>query len=196
MLANLALLCALAPQVEIPTGEAALLEPLVSPSIFTQDGQRIDPFDAVKRAHDRVASEGPRWPGWKLKFVSFNRVLREQNRIFGTRGFSEPQNNPAKLAELGRALKANYVITYQLLELTGARTSGFGARTTGRASIELRVFDVAEQRFVWSAKKVETSTKSGTKNAIQPRIDQALINAIRESLDPFAAHGLRMNIRP
>jgi hypothetical protein len=187
---------ALTAQTDTPTtGKVALLEPTVVASVFTNEGARIDPFAAASRVAGRMRGESGRWEGWDLKFCDYKNVLSEQKSIFGNRGAIKSLADRDKLARLASKLQARYVAFYNLLELTGARTGGVSARTTGRASINLTVYDAVRNAYVWNDQKTETSIRKGTKTQMQPRIDQALLNSIRLAMEPFATKGLRKEIK-
>jgi len=187
---------ALTAQTETPTtGKVALLEPTVVASVFTNEGARTDPFAAASRVAGRIRGESGRWEGWDLKFCDYKNVLREQKSIFGDRGSITTLADRSKLARVAGKLQARYVAFYNILELTGARTGGLSARTTGRASINLTIFDAVRNAYVWNDQKTETSIRTGTKTQMQPRIDQALLNSIRLAMEPFATKGLRKEIK-
>jgi hypothetical protein len=187
---------ALTAQTDTPTtGKVALLEPTVVASVFTNEGARIDPFAAASRVAGRIRGESGRWEGWDLKFCDYKNVLREQKSIFGDRGSITTLADRSKLARVAGKLQARYLAFYNILELTGARTGGLSARTTGRASINLTIFDAVRNAYVWNDQKTETSIRTGTKTQMQPRIDQALLNSIRLAMEPFATKGLRKEIK-
>jgi hypothetical protein len=187
---------ALTAQTDTPTtGKVALLEPTVVASVFTNEGARIDSFAAASRVAGRIRGESGRWEGWDLKFCDYKNVLREQKSIFGDRGSITTLADRSKLARVAGKLQARYVAFYIILELTGARTGGLSARTTGRASINLTIFDAVRNAYVWNDQKTETSIRTGTKTQMQPRIDQALLNSIRLAMEPFATKGLRKEIK-
>lgn len=187
---------ALSAQTDTPTtGKLALLEPTVVASVFTDEGARIDPFSAASRVAGRIRGESGRWEGWDLKFCDYKNVLKEQKSIFGDRSSTTTLADRSKLAKLAGKLQARYVAYYNLLELTGSRTGGVSARTMGRASINLTVYDAVRNAYVWNDQKTETSIRKGTKTQMQPRIDQALLNSIRKALEPFATKGLRKEIK-
>lgn len=183
------------PRVQLPAGRIALLEPIISRAIFSDADERQAAYAAAARVHDRWEKECRGWDGW-----SAMRPLKRKETVEATRYFAGPQGSSlgglGTLEQISRRLKARYVAYYHLTELSGARTSGFGARTTGQASVNLRVYDRERGGLVWAHRVTETSIKSGTRFALQPRVDQALLNALRAALAPFVEEGLMKTVRP
>lgn len=182
------------PTAVIPEGKIALMEPVVSQEIFTAEGPRLDAFDGAERVAKRMENEVKRWKGWKVRFAKYQTTLEEQRQQFGPRGSMIGFADLAKLDAIAAKTGSRYVAFYSLKEFTGARTSGFGARTTGRATLDLTIFDSDSDRYIWQQSQTETSTRTGTRTGMQPRMDQALLNCLRIAMEPFAVKGLRKEI--
>jgi hypothetical protein len=176
-------------KLDFPTGNMAVLEPAVAPEVIYADGPRIDPFVATERALDRLARESRKWSGWnRIKILDAGVTRRAMRDVLGPRGTRVA--SVQDLDMLAAKLETRYIAFYRLRELVGARTRGFGARVTGRASIQMRVWDAEKKTVVWYTDTVETSTVSSARRAMEPRIEQAYVNALKVSLDPFISEGL------
>lgn len=178
-------------RADVPTGSIAFLEAEVDPAVFTAEGHRLDPYAAFERVHGRIARESKGWDGWNVTFLDYKKVRDQQWKLFGTRGDSRPPSDLKKLEDLAERISARYLVTYHLIQFTGSRTAGFGARTTGTASVDVLVFDSVSQKLVWQEKTTDSSSRPGTKQEIQARMDQALLNALRGALEPFVVKGYR-----
>ena len=177
----------------VPSGDIALLEPIVLSSVFTGEGTKLDPYAAAQRVHRRIAGESRRWEGWHIRFKPERDTFRLQQQIFGTRGSYDSLADMQKLHFLSAKIDARYVAYYRLEAFKGDRTTGVSARTTGLATVDLYVYDSVAQKLIWQEKKTETSIRGGTKNEMQPRMDQAYLNALRKTLEPFATKGYIKN---
>lgn len=187
MLSALCLAALLAPQFELPAGKMAILEPIPARSLINQEGPRTDPFEAATRVINRMDRESRNWPDWQtIDILPAEDTKRAQLREIGPRGTLYTET---ALRRVAQRLRARYVVLVRLNELTGARTSGLSARTTGRANLEICVYDYGTKAFVWADDRVETSTITGTRFALEPRMDQALLNALRRSLEPWLKEG-------
>jgi hypothetical protein len=181
-------------RADVPTGSIAFLEAEVDPTVFTAEGHRLDPYAAFERVHGRVARESKRWDGWNVTFLDYKKARDQQWKLFGGRGESRPLSDLRKLADLAVRIGARYLVTYHLIQFTGSRTSGFGARTTGTASVDVLVFDSVSQKFVWQERATDSSSRPGTKQEMQARMDQALLNTLRGALGPFVVKGYRKSL--
>jgi hypothetical protein len=167
----------------------AFLEAEVDPAVFTAEGHRLDPYSAFERVHRRIATESRQWDGWKVSFLDYEKARDQQWKLFGRRDEAKPLADLKRLEDLSVRINARYLVTYHLVQFTGSRTSGFGARTTGTATVDVLVFDSVSHVFVWQDKVTESSSWPGTKQEIQPRMDQALLNSLRGALEPFVVKG-------
>jgi hypothetical protein len=174
---------------DVPTGSMAFLEAEVDPAVFTDEGHRLDPYSAFDRVHRRIAGESRRWDGWKVSLLDYKKARDQQWKLFGRRDEAKPLGDVKLLDDLAVRIGARYLITYHLVQFSGSRTSGFGARTTGTATVDVLVFDSVSHAFVWQDKVTESSSLPGTKQEIQPRMDQALLNSLRGALEPFVVKG-------
>jgi len=184
---------ALAAVVQPPTGRTAFLEPVVRQKVFTDNQLRVDPFFASQRVFDRTSRESGKW-GWKVKYVNYRQALTAQRKYIEPKGTDHAPRALTDLAAVAKALKADYLVLTRIDELIGTRTIGMGARTTGRANLRVRVYDANERAIVWDDAAMSTSSRAGSKSEMQPRVDQAYINALREALDPFFEKGYRQKI--
>lgn len=165
------------------------MEPSVAPSVQYEEGPRVDAYTVAERVVNRMRGESPKWKGWQsVRIVPVRETRDAMRAVIGPRGtgLAGLQN----LAMLASRMNCQYIAYYRLTELTGARTRGFGARVTGRAQIDLRVYDAQANALVWMSRVTETSTKTGSQFAMEPRVEQALLNALRKALDPHITEGL------
>jgi hypothetical protein len=179
---------------DVPSGSMAFLEAEVDPAVFAAEGHRLDPYSAFERVHRRIAAESRNWDGWKVTFIDYKRARDQQWKLFGRRDQTKPLADLKRLEHLAVRISARYLVTYHLTRFTGSRTSGFGARTTGTATVDVLVFDSISHAFVWQDKASGSSSLPGTKQEIQPRMDQALLNSLRVALEPFAVKGYLKNL--
>ncbi len=194
--ASLALLVLGAPQQRLqpPSGKIAILEPIVVSAVVNSEGPRTDPYRSGKDVLTRFQRESRGWPGWKrVEVVPHDQTVKAMRDVIGPRG--TPISSIQNLGMVAAKLQARYVAYYVLAELTGARTRGLGSRVTGRTTVDLRVYDDSLRSLVWSSKVVETSTVKGASKAIEPRIDQSHLNAVRQALEPFVKDGLMRAVR-
>lgn len=153
----------------------------------------VNPDESLARISKRIGKE-LKWP---VSVVDCRASQDAQSTITGYSNTKPGEVRFRQLKLIADKLKARYLVTTTIRELVGIQSGigGFSPRRTGRANIDVMVYDRSEDNFVWQANALDTSSRSlFSDDAIAPRIDQALFNALRKALDPFLLKGERKTI--
>lgn len=152
----------------------------------------VNPDESLSRISKRIGKE-LKWP---VSVIDYKDSQDAQSAIIGYSKAKPGEIRFRQLQLIADKLGARYLVTMDIRELTGM-ISGFGVseRRTGRANIDVMVYDRSENNFVWQANAFDTSSKSTLSgNALAPRIDQALFNSLSKALNPFVLNGQRKAI--
>lgn len=154
----------------------------------------VNPDESMLRISERIGKE-LKWP---ITVISYKESQNAQNIVSGYSATKPGKVRFRQLQLIADKLGTKYLVAITIRELNGMLSGkgGFSARRTGRANIDVMVYDRSEDNFVWQANVIDTSSKSTLfrSSAIAPRIDQALFNALSKALDPFVLNGKRMVI--
>ena len=94
-----------------------------------------------------------------------------------------------QLKPLAEKVNARYLVSFAINELTGYRTTNtLQAMTKARTQIDVFVYDRETDEYVWQQSEQAESARASGFNAgsIGQRLEQAIINALTRSLEPFA----------
>jgi hypothetical protein len=171
------------------TGQIAFLPPILDTVQVAQREGSASPFEAAKRVIPKLAREAEPKLNWRgVRVLDYDATRTAAVAVVDEAALAKAPTLSA-LKRLAERTNSDYIAYYTVREFTGARTEGFGARTTGRSSISLTVFSRAKNGLVWQADTIDTSSAPGESLPMGPRMDQSLFNAIRKSLDPFILKG-------
>lgn len=129
-------------------------------------GLEIVPWDLAKAAYSAESATAPDSPAGRVRILD----------------------------AVARKLGARYVVSSEVRELTSYRASSFPLpRRGGRATVALTVYDAESKKFVYDETKTATSVRAQVfdTESLRQVQDQALFNAYRQALDPFAKNGVR-----
>lgn len=173
------------------TGRLAILEPIVNLIPNSKRDSSASPLEAANRVIPKLAEEASGRLRWKVEIVDYAETLRAQVRVTGPTNLRAPWR-VSDIRRVAEILDADYVAFYTVKEFTGARTKELPSpRTTGRAHVDLTLFERKSGKFIWQEQVIDTSTHFGPHLALGTRMDQSLYNAIRRALEPAVLHGKR-----
>jgi hypothetical protein len=163
---------------------------ILPPVIRTQQNaerrdDQVNPAELMSRVLPRMEREADK-KNWNLTIVNPPDMEAVYLSVTST------PRDPAKdykfghLKALADKLKARYLTSFAINELTGYQTRNtWTPMTKGRVQIDLFVYDRETDEYVWQRTEKAESGRGGVAN-IGQRMDQAMVNALTRSLDPFA----------
>lgn len=177
----------------------AILEPIAKPVTAGQK-ESTTIHEAAARVIPRLMVEAhkqfkPKWTN--VEFVPYEQARSAQREILVSYSLDPSALIPPSLLKLlAQRLQCRYIVQSVVSELTGARPVRLTAQRTGRVVIDIYVFDAEMGKYVWHDARTQTSTRVdwfGSSSLKQVQ-DQALLNALREGLEPFVVHGERKEV--
>jgi len=169
----------------------------VLPPIIQREGEteqapghtqsKFNEADAVSRVMPRLIteSEAKKWPFQILPPEQVDPLslatTGEDHRAAGLRF--------GQLKGLAEKAKVRYLLRFSIEELSSYRkTNTLQAMSSGRASVHLYIYDHDVNEYVWEASETATSARGdiGHTGSLSARQDQALLNALVRSVEPFA----------
>ena len=151
----------------------------------------MDTDEVALRIVPRLASE-LKWP-----VEDYKKTVETEGGIVGSTDEAHWSLRFRQYKDIADRLQVRYVASYVVRELSFHNAGSFLAkRQTGRANVDVLVYDRVKDAFVWQNNIVDTSTVpvrviAGKKST---RLDQAMFNALRLALAPFVEKGERKEI--
>lgn len=177
----------------------AILEPVAKPTVAGQK-ESTTVQEAAERVIPRLIVEAhkkfkPRWNN--VEFVPYEQARAVQKEVLVSYSLDINELIPPSLLKLiAQRLQCRYIVQSVVAELTGARSIRLTAQRTGRVVIDIYVYDAVLGRYVWHDSRTQTSTRTDWYGAssLKQVQDQALLNALREGLEPFVLRGERREV--
>ena len=183
-----------------PLAAVAILPPVISAHGQTQEypvlGQdKFNIEDSFHRVEKRFVNESKhrRWP---FQIEDEATVEAAFSGATGTAYTQKSQLPFNSLKGFADQIQARYLVQITINEETSYRkTNTLLAMASGRANINLAIYDAQSDSFVWQKEITAESSRGdyGHWGSLSARQDQALLNCMLRAIEPFAK-GERMDI--
>lgn len=187
------------PQGDLP--RIAIAPPVIISRKVPEDADSApDPSEIMLQVAPRVANDAKRLK-WPLSFMPPDTISSVYEIVTGHERKPDEDIKLTDLRKLAERAMCRYIVVFRVKEVvareddgvvTGHVSSGaiqVRSYLTARASIDLKVYDKNEDKFVWQISKVcETKHRDRNSKNVSLRREQdgALNAALTQAIEPFA----------